>query len=323
MSHVIHRIKAYMHTQAFRLILALLFLFMSALTAGILNQVSDTRWGATRPAFDPPLADFFDVLPNLNSKSAAVDALLLSLMGGTVVGMFIISPTWETRGIIFRRLGWVVGLLYLYRGLTISVTTLPASVMGCQPQDIYSKSAAQVVGDAFALIVGAVHTCTDLVYSGHTMVFVTCAIQWRLYCKHKWVAWYVYLHSTAGIFMIIITRFHYTVDCVLGIFVTYGFWSIYMGAVRMAMERMRYIHDHEEAMTMSAWEKDDEDYQRVAYTPRMMNSGLVRIVVWLDALDIRWKAVYGENGFRSRSPSTGMNSHATLSDVPMQEAHVV
>jgi hypothetical protein len=270
--------------------------------AGVINQVSDTRWyNSLATGDDQPLPDFFDVLPNLSYVDVVVDILLNTLLGGTLIGIMIISPNWQTRGIILLRIGWLAGLLYLYRALTISVTTLPATFKDCKPQNIDVKTAAQVVGDAFKIIVGGARTCTDLIYSGHTMVFVTCAIQWRLYCKHRWVAWYVYLHAATGILMVIMTRFHYTVDCILSIFITFGFWSIYMAVVRMAMERFRYIKDHEQVFGMTAWEKDDADYQKVAYTPRMMNSGLVRIVVWMDALDVRWQQVYGS---RPHSDST-------------------
>lgn len=278
-----------LETETFRLLLAYSFLLFSGIFMAFMQQFSDTRWAKSRPANDTPLEDVFVHLPDLMTEQTVTDILLMSLLVITIVGMIILSPNNLARIILFRRIGWVVGCLYLYRACTVSVTTLPATSLNCAPVVSTGKSFGEMLVISFKMIIGTVKACTDLIYSGHTMVFTTCAVQWRVYCRYRFISYYVYVHAGVGIVLVVLTRLHYTVDVLLGLFLTLGFWSVYFGLVRMVMERLKWAQSRDEALGMSQWEKEDPEYQRVAFTPRMMNSGLVKIVAWLDAIDLRWE----------------------------------
>jgi len=283
-----------LQTESSRLLLSLLFVLSSGLFTAYVQQLSDARWVATRPPSDPPLQDLFNHLPNLSAEQQVVDVLLNVLLVFTLLCAILFPPTWTAVAVVYRRMFWVTGMLYLYRALTLTVTTLPTTMLDCVPLVTTGESAMRIFSLAVQQMMGTAHTCSDLIYSGHTMIFTMCAIQFRVYSPYRWLSYYAYCHAAVGISLIVLTHMHYSVDVLLGLFITYGFWSVYFGLVRMVMERLKYCccccdDDDEATLETSAWEKYDDEYQRVIYTPRMMNSGLVRMVAWLDGIDLRWK----------------------------------
>jgi len=278
-----------LQTELSRLLLSLLFVLSAGVFTAYVQQLSDARWVATRPPSDPPLHDLFNHLPNLSAEQRVVDVLLNSLLILTLFCLIIFRSSWTDVAISYRRMFWVTGMLYLYRALTLTVTTLPTTMSDCVPLVTTGESAIRILTLAIQQMAGIAHTCSDLIYSGHTMIFTTLAIQFRVYSPYRWLSYYAYFHAAIGISMVILTHMHYSIDVMLGLFITYGAWSIYFGMVRMVMERLKFCDCEDAAELGSAWEKYDEEYQRVIYTPRMMNSGLVRVVAWLDGIDIRWK----------------------------------
>ncbi|KAG0044085.1 hypothetical protein BGZ89_006185, partial [Linnemannia elongata] len=93
---------------------------------------------------------------------------------------------------------------------------------------------------------------------------VSCAIQWRLYCKNKWVTYFSYLYISVGLYFVVATRLHYTVDVVLAIFLTYGFWSVYIAMIDVVMEREYFgIQSHNEKY--SAFDSTSTDYEFSSY----------------------------------------------------------
>ncbi|RKP26958.1 hypothetical protein SYNPS1DRAFT_27372 [Syncephalis pseudoplumigaleata] len=275
------------HTEWFRTVASALYLFCVSLAMTLLQQVSDTRWLEHRPN-QQVLYDTGFVLVNDISEHWLPDFFVLSLLGMTVIGVLWFCPTWPARQIVIRRLFWLTGSLYLYRAMTISVTTLPPP-RPCNPVLITGIPALEVLENGIRMVTGGAISCTDNIFSGHTMILTSCALHWRIYVRRKYIAYYVYLHVIAGIYTIIGTHMHYTVDIILAIFITYGMYAIYFCVIRLAMERHRWAVEEHRATGGKLWEKDDQEYQRVAYTPRMLNSGMIRVIVWMDGLDLRWR----------------------------------
>ena len=95
---------------------------------------------------------------------------------------------------------------------------------------------------------------------------VTCAIQWRLYMRNSWIKYVSFIYITVGLYFVIATRLHYTVDVVLAIFITYAMWSFYMAMVDTVMEKEYFgLRRHNEKYTMfdSYWlEKEERQEQR-------------------------------------------------------------
>lgn len=96
---------------------------------------------------------------------------------------------------------------------------------------------------------------------------VSCAIQWRLYCKNKWITYLSYLYISIGLYFVVATRLHYTVDVVLAVFITFAVWSLYIGMIDVVMEHEYFgIKSHHEkysvfdsTTTEYEFEQDEDD----------------------------------------------------------------
>ncbi|KAG0050196.1 sphingomyelin synthase [Gryganskiella cystojenkinii] len=232
-------IMRFVNSELGRFLASVVYFVVICLGMAFCNQFSDHRWMDT--GYQQVILEDrgFDIFPALKSNTSANIFVMTSIVF-TVIGMFIICPSWKTRGIVLRRVLWVVGTLSIYRALTLSVTTLPTPKVGCHPSD--DRTFWGMLWIAIQMIPGTVEACTDDIFSGHTVFMVTCAIQWRLYCKNKWVTYFSYIYITIGLYFVVATRLHYTVDVVLAIFITYAVWSVYMAMVDVVMEKEYFGH---------------------------------------------------------------------------------
>lgn len=167
-----------------------------------------------------PLTDLLhDAFP-LVANTQIVNYLLTTTIVYTVVGFAFTSPDWTTRYMILRRWAFIMGFLYVFRGITLLVTTLPSSLIDeCRPPEIeLTGTVAQRFGFITEVIGGTALTCTDNIFSGHTSLMFSCCMIWRVHSRlHRVFSWILYLVATAGILMILFTRFHYTIDVVLAL----------------------------------------------------------------------------------------------------------
>jgi len=141
------------------------------------------------------------------------------------------------RYIFFRRSCLILGLLYLMRCVTMYVTVLPMSstTYYCSPKsnstDFFdiTKRALQLMSGLGMTINGRQTYCGDFIYSGHTACLVLAALvasectSKRLYIFH-WIMWCA---TGAGVFFLLISRGHYTVDVVIAYYVTTRLWWNY------------------------------------------------------------------------------------------------
>ncbi|ORY02111.1 hypothetical protein K493DRAFT_312186 [Basidiobolus meristosporus CBS 931.73] len=268
--------KKILNSEVARLLYSGVFLVVVAYFMTIFQQLSDKRWLDSDTK--NPLKDLgFEAFPYLSTFSVA-DALVLSLLGITLVGLTIASYRLPKIIIFWRRLFWLTGILYLYRSFTIITTTLPPT-KECTPIVANSFREMMVVGTK--MIVGVDKACTDNIYSGHTMILTSCVIMWNVYTRVKWFKIYAVLHALAGIYAIIASRLHFTVDVLLSLFITYGVYSIYFSLVRSAT-----LERYQGAIGFVESERDDH-YQSIAHTPHILNRHLACVVGWMDGLDLR------------------------------------
>lgn len=83
----------------------------------------------------------------------------------------------------------------------------------------------------------ALHRCGDCMYSGHTIVFVICALVWNSYAPKNIFGYlariFFWLLSVAGGLIIISNRAHYTSDILLAYYVCIGAWYTIGYAIRL------------------------------------------------------------------------------------------
>ncbi|KAI1316890.1 hypothetical protein EDD11_009380 [Mortierella claussenii] len=238
----------FMHSEAGRLVCSFVYFFVICIGMAFCNQLSDHRWVETGYT-NVLLSDRgFDVIAAQADIQPANTFVMTSVVF-TVLGIGMICPNWTMRGIVLRRILWIIGTLGAYRSMTVSVTTLPTPKEECRPSLKTGFWDMFIV--ALQMIPGTVEACTDDIFSGHTVFMVTCAIQWRLYCKNKWITYFSYLYISIGMYFVVATRLHYTVDVLLAIFITFAVWSIYISMIDVVMEEEYFgIKSHHEKYTV-------------------------------------------------------------------------
>ncbi|KAG0350725.1 sphingomyelin synthase [Podila minutissima] len=321
------------HSEAGRLVCAFFYFCFVCIGMAFCNQLSDHRWVETGYTKVFLRDRGFDVIPARVDIGPANFFVMTSVVF-TVIGVGLICPTWTTRAIVLRRILWVIGTLSVFRSLTLSVTTLPTPKEECVPS--LKTGFWDMLIVALQMIPGTVEACTDDIFSGHTVFMVTCAIQWRLYCKNKWITLLSYIYISVGLYFVVATRLHYTVDVVLAVFITYAAWSIYIAMIDVVMEKEYFgIHSHHEKYSVFDTECEDEltyygpeyasstraqlhhamnslrgprigysrgEYDRVVFVPMQFNVWLTGLVRWCDGLDLRMrKTIETENEVKAKN----------------------
>ncbi|KAG0207307.1 hypothetical protein BGX33_006913 [Mortierella sp. NVP41] len=246
-----------------RLVCSLVFFAVVCIGMAFCNQFSDHRFVKTNYTNIYLEDRGFDIFPAQQDITPANTFVMTSVVF-TLIAIAILCPSWQTRIIVLRRVFWVVGALSVLRATTLSVTTMPTPKVGCKPAT--ATGFGEMFWIALQMIPGTVQACTDDIFSGHTVFMVTCAIQWRLYIRNSWIKYVSFIYITVGLYFVIATRLHYTVDVVLAVFITYAMWSFYMAMVDTVMEKEYFgLRRHNEKYSMfdHYWvEKEERQEQK-------------------------------------------------------------
>ena len=193
--------------------------------------------------------DLFPAVSVIGAANAHVicDGLLCAT--GYATAAFVMTQ--PQRWIIWRRIFLVYGSVVFLRALTLLMTALPDPYALCaaHPRANFTWSGipwSSVPGDVVSLLgrsnasaddgdgTGAL-TCGDSVFSGHTVLFVLCALVWHTYFPGLvWspvnpVKLFVWVLSVVGTQLLIITRMHWTLDIALAYYITITTWNFYHG----------------------------------------------------------------------------------------------
>lgn len=175
----------------------------------------------------PPLPDiFFDLFPPADWALDVSEEIIVIAVWLTLFIIFI----HRSRFIILRRVFLIMGLLYFMRSITMFVTQVPvaSTTYYCSPK-VNKTSAGLVFGrvlhmlGGFGLSINGRHTfCGDYIYSGHTVILTMAYLVIQEYTPRRcwFLHWLVWAASVTGIFMVLLSRGHYTVDVVIAYFVT-------------------------------------------------------------------------------------------------------
>ncbi|KAM9445720.1 phosphatidylcholine:ceramide cholinephosphotransferase 2 [Clarias gariepinus] len=177
-------------------------------------------------ADNPPLPDkFFDFVPRLEWAFTVTEVIGIALT-------LIWTAQWfclEHKSIIGRRFFFLIGILYLYRIITMYVTTLPvpSTHMNCAPK-LYDDAVGkvhrilQLLSGGGLSITGSHMMCGDFLYSGHTVMLTLTSLFITEYSPRR-LWWYhvgCWLLSMVGVVFILVAHEHYSVDVVVAYFVT-------------------------------------------------------------------------------------------------------
>eukprot|EP00088_Acartia_fossae_P062543 TRINITY_DN7559_c0_g1_i1.p1 TRINITY_DN7559_c0_g1~~TRINITY_DN7559_c0_g1_i1.p1 ORF type:complete len:362 (+),score=31.95 TRINITY_DN7559_c0_g1_i1:150-1235(+) len=187
-----------------------------------------------RPATADPLPDL--VLDHIPYYRVALDISEVMIMV-TTLSCAIIVLCHKYRWILVRRICLIVGLLYMYRAVTMIVTNLPSADARyqCDPQLNTTLTGIQVVQrvfkimSGFGLSINGQHVyCGDFIFSGHTMILTLCYL---IICEYTpksfWLLqWFSFILGWGGVVALMLARGHYSVDVILAYFVTTRLWYI-------------------------------------------------------------------------------------------------
>jgi len=165
----------------------------------------------------------FDFLPFLDWPWLSSVFLIILL-----IATILVSPFTGYFELLWRRHFWMQGTLFALRALTISGTVFPDPRGKCSPH----IDDDWIVWHGILTTVGLYTTCSDMMFSGHTVTFILLAFIWHQYVKIEWAAALVYTWVFIGILSLLVTRFHYIDDIIVAFMLTIGIiiiyhWSIY------------------------------------------------------------------------------------------------
>ncbi|KAJ2403332.1 hypothetical protein GGI23_000037 [Coemansia sp. RSA 2559] len=175
-------------------------------------------------------------LPRLE-KAWISDQLVSTSALFCVIGCLLMSRGWRERLMVLRRIAWMVTVLYFLRSITISVTTMPPPRPACDifmPRNIW-----EILKATPQILAGTMSQCTDDMFSGHTVLFTLSFLYLRTYATHWAVVVYSAVHAVAGILSVLLARYHYTVDVVVAVLLTYFVHRTYYAALDAAIWRRR------------------------------------------------------------------------------------
>ncbi|KAI9278428.1 PAP2 superfamily C-terminal-domain-containing protein [Phascolomyces articulosus] len=289
-----------------RVIVAVIWMIVCGIIESFLAQLSEMRYSRTE--YDKyTLTDLLhDAFPRVENYQI-VNYLLVTTLVYTFIVFTIQLPDWTTRWIVLRRWLVIMGFLYIFRGVCLVVTTLPASRMdNCIPPDIaLNGTAGARFGFMFLQITGQLSPCTDNIFSGHTATMMSCVMVWRIHSRLRRIySWIAYTIVFVALLMILFTRFHYTVDVILAIYITYTAWYIYMDTILEASKQVAFAFSGPSTLNLFRSQLNSFDgeamYEYLTWQPSpLLPTWIMWLCVYADGLDIRLRTLrimdeYGE-----------------------------
>jgi len=211
--------------ELYLLAVSFVFFILAGLLMTTMNALADYRHpGAYQlPDIGFQLIPFLDwpELPNI----------VMTVMGVSTLIVILIHPKRVT---VVRRLLVIYGSLLLLRSITVISTSLPDPSPQCLQLHLKGKYNQKdsfqslFTGLKQTLVPLQSSTCGDLIFSGHTVFMTLCVLIWKKYFEyHPWVWIIVLIVALFGIWSIIATRFHYSIDVILAVILTFYIWSRY------------------------------------------------------------------------------------------------
>lgn len=153
---------------------------------------------------------------NYTKQTWLCDALVYPCLVLTIIRILLTKcPKQRTKRL--SKFITVLATLYLIRCFTIIATIMPNPDQTCMPDH---RLFANWFYGGFLILTGQSKTCSDEVFSGHTINVLTCIAIWVIYNKGAIVYILSSLYALITLIVIITTRYHYTVDVIVGFIIT-------------------------------------------------------------------------------------------------------
>ncbi|GMR50166.1 hypothetical protein PMAYCL1PPCAC_20361, partial [Pristionchus mayeri] len=222
------------------------------IVAGVSNVIVLSVIHEKVPETDP-LPDFlFSLTPYYPYGLNLTEYIMLSSFGAMALLILFHRHRW----IVLRRLAVIGSLLYFGRCVTMFVTQVPVADphWNCTPKlkgenatfaNVLIRALKVVTG--LGLNLGGKHTlCGDYIYSGHTIVLVVSALFIGQYSPRRWRVVHVFswMMTLIGMFLLIMSRGHYTIDVIISYFVCTRLFYVYHTMAAMPSLRISPQNHH-------------------------------------------------------------------------------
>jgi len=175
-----------------------------------------------------PLQDLgFKIIPQLGLDWGGGDTdysnvadiwILVAYVSFFLIVLFLIhNPL-----LVTRRFFWVMTGNFVLRTLVVGVTRYPRL-----PFALGNYHPTNFLWGAILVVAGARTTATDIMFSGHTLGFITCASFVSRYMKHSLFSVFYWLFCAIGILSLLAVREHYTADVIVSLFIARLMFSNY------------------------------------------------------------------------------------------------
>jgi hypothetical protein len=214
-----------------RTLCALLYFIVMAMVMVSVQVSNDNHSIETKVITQRSLPDVvLDSKHRLELPAGMPDWALLSfVLISMACHMIFVKP--RTRLILtMRRFFWLLGSGYGLRALSLLGTVLPPSNPNCQYR---YRTRLQILLAGPQLMVGAIHTCSDKIFSGHTIVATLVSCFWWNLTENWLVRCYPIIHELFMILCSLNGRHHYTVDIVVALIVAVTLFHLYHLLVRI------------------------------------------------------------------------------------------
>ncbi|CAL2035231.1 unnamed protein product [Caenorhabditis brenneri] len=225
-----------------------IFLFFFLLISGMSN------WAVIAYTHDyvprQPLPDLVFSLVGEQRWASSLGDMCVALCIVILGALLVIH---QHRGTILKRVVFCAATLYAMRSVTLAATQLPSGYTDNQGRcrDQVESKASVFFGRLFeqTIRIGFQSKdqmlCGDLLFSGHTLVMVTCSLAVAYYLPKsiKPLQWIAHISCFIGMICMIISRTHYTIDVIIAYWLSNMVFRIYHAycEVDMCMERHKSI----------------------------------------------------------------------------------
>jgi hypothetical protein len=176
---------------------------------------------------------------------------------------FMIHPIAKgDRSLLLRRTVVLMTWAYGLRIFTLSFTRVPSALPHCKVGDYQGLKFFQRMLDISS-------SCSDMIFSGHTCTTFILLWGWLYNRNPVSLKIYAFLMSLGSTMFFLFQRYHYTVDVILGIYISVMLSLIYSLILYL-------IDQHDKAVELHG-----EDIQSI----RIKESILVRTVRWIEIRD--------------------------------------
>jgi len=199
-----------------KLLVTIVFELVACYLMSLMGVIASLRM----PLADEPLPDLgFDLFPYMSLTY--INNHWMTLIIFLTIVRVIYHPS---RVMIFRRILIVHSLTCVVRSVCIVATSLPDPSPECK----HFVPKHPVLLEAFyRLVTFGFDVCGDVFFSGHFAICVEMAMVWEQYTKQRLFKNLIWLMVAIESCFLLITRYHYTIDIIIGGYLGFRMWKTY------------------------------------------------------------------------------------------------